>query len=106
VVFEDVSDAPGAARSEPPTGGPRCDISTRRQEAPVRRGAVGEPLRVDRIKVPSGERTIWKQLAPPDLAGVVSPGKGGYFAITADGRSYAYSYERALSTLYLVDGLQ
>ena len=63
-------------------------------------------LRIDRIQVPSGERTIWKLLAPPDPAGVSSPGDGGFFAITADGRSYAYSYERALSTLYLVDGLK
>ena len=63
-------------------------------------------LRIDRIHMPTGARTIWKQLAPPDLAGVSSPGVGGFFAVTADGRSYAYSYERELSTLYLIDGLK
>jgi predicted Ser/Thr protein kinase len=63
-------------------------------------------LRIDRIQVPSGERTTWKQLAPADLAGVSAPGRGGTFSISADGRSYAYSYERRLSTLYLVEGLK
>jgi serine/threonine protein kinase len=63
-------------------------------------------LRIDRVQVPSGERTTWKQLAPADVAGISSPGKTGTFAVSADGRSYAYSYERTLSTLYLVEGLK
>ena len=63
-------------------------------------------LRIDRVEIPSGKRTPWKQLAPLDLAGVDTPGRGGFFAVTPDGRTYAYSYERSLSTLYLVDGLR
>lgn len=63
-------------------------------------------LRIDRVEIPSGKRTTWKQLAPIDLAGVENPGRGGFFAVTPDGRAYAYSYERSLSTLYLVQGLR
>jgi eukaryotic-like serine/threonine-protein kinase len=63
-------------------------------------------LRIDRIKLPSGTRTLWKSITPSDLSGVESPGRGGYFAITPDARIYAYSYSRRLSTLYMVEGLR
>ena len=63
-------------------------------------------LRIDRVQVPSGARTFWKRIGPSDLAGVNSPGAGGFFALTPDGRTYAYSYARTLSTLYMVEGLR
>jgi hypothetical protein len=63
-------------------------------------------LRIDRVEIPGGRRTRWKSITPVDLAGVSSPATGGFFAITPDGQTYVYSYERALSTLYLVDGLK
>jgi hypothetical protein len=61
------------------------------------------PIPVYRIDVESGRRELWKELSPSDPAGV----EGGYGVVIArDGRSYAYDFDRALSTLYLVKGLR
>jgi len=59
--------------------------------------------RVHRIDLDSGRRELWKELMPADPAGV-----GGIPTVflSADGRSYAYSYGGALSQLYLVEGLK
>ena len=60
------------------------------------------PVHVDRIDLSSGTRIFWKEIMPSDPAGVttlyavhVCPERGWYF----------YSYWRALSDLYVVDGL-
>jgi hypothetical protein len=61
------------------------------------------PARVFRLDVTSGKREPWKDLTPPDPAGisnVASP------AIAADGKTYAYSYNRILSDLFLAEGLK
>ena len=61
------------------------------------------PISVYRIDVESGRRELWKELSPSDPAGV----EGGYGVVVArDGRSYAYDFDRALSTLYLVKGVR
>jgi Tol biopolymer transport system component len=62
------------------------------------------PARVVRIDVATGRRERWKDLAPPELAGMiyVQP-----VHVTPDGRSYVYGYVRsATSDLYLVEGLK
>jgi eukaryotic-like serine/threonine-protein kinase len=56
-----------------------------------------------RIDVPTGNRQLVRTMAPPDSAGLQGIES---FRITPDGKSYAYSYNRALSTLYLVDGVK
>ena len=43
-------------------------------------------LRVDRVQIPSGVRTLWKRIEPSDLAGISFPGQGGSFVITPDAR--------------------
>jgi hypothetical protein len=65
-----------------------------------REGAL--PMAVLRMDVASGRKEPWKELAPPDRAGVVwmSP------LVTADGAAYVYTYHRVLSDLYLVQGLK
>ena len=64
---------------------------------------LGEiPVRVERIDVETGRRTLWKELAPPDTAGVAVRA----VAMTPDGRSYAYSCQQYLTTLYLVENLE
>jgi hypothetical protein len=63
-------------------------------------------LRIDRVNIPSGARIPWKSLGPADLSGVEAPGSGGFFAMTPDAGTYAYSFSRRLSTLYMVDGLR
>jgi serine/threonine protein kinase len=61
----------------------------------------GVPARVSRLDLSTGERTLWKELIPPDPTGIarISP-----VLITPDANSYAYTYGRFLSTLYVVSG--
>jgi Tol biopolymer transport system component len=61
------------------------------------------PAKVFRIDVATGKRSLWKQIVPADPAGFVEVTR---LRATPDGRSYAYTYFRVLSTLYLVDGLR
>ena len=58
---------------------------------------------LNRINLKTGVRTMWKVLAPGDPAGVVELFN---IRISADERSYAYSYTRQLGELYLVEGLR
>jgi hypothetical protein len=61
------------------------------------------PAVVYRIELSTGRRQLWKELNPPDPAGINfirAP------HISADGKAYAYNYSRVLSDLYVVDGLK
>jgi serine/threonine protein kinase/Tol biopolymer transport system component len=63
---------------------------------------MGElPTRVERVDVESGRATLWKELAPPDTAGVSVRA----LAMTPDAAHYAYSCQQYLNTLYLVEGV-
>jgi WD40-like Beta Propeller Repeat len=59
--------------------------------------------RIDRYDLMTGRQTLWKHLRPADPTGVTTVQMG---PITPDGRSYAYSFMRVLSDLYLVEGLR
>jgi len=61
------------------------------------------PAKVYRLNLNNGQRTLWKQLMPPDPAGVEYVGP---ILPTPDGRAYVYGYRRMLSDLYVVDGLK
>ncbi|MGA9885068.1 MAG: protein kinase [Candidatus Acidiferrales bacterium] len=56
-----------------------------------------------RLDLSTGKRLLIGTLAPPDTAGLAGIES---LRITADGQTYAYSYNRALSALYLVKGLK
>ena len=98
-----------------PLGGgqPKAIPGISGSETPVRWSADGRmlfvyrrgelPAHVDELDVASGRREPWKELMPADPAGIID-----IIAIrpTPDGRSYAYSYARVLSNLFLVDGLR
>jgi hypothetical protein len=58
------------------------------------------PLQVERL-LPNGQRLPWKVIAPPDRGWQTHL----FLAVSADGSSYAYSYTRWLSDLFLGDGL-
>ncbi|HEU5251115.1 MAG TPA: protein kinase [Thermoanaerobaculia bacterium] len=60
------------------------------------------PLRVEKVDVKTGRRTLWKEIRPPDPSGVEQVGP---VQITPDETSYVYSYRRALDHLYLATGL-
>jgi dipeptidyl aminopeptidase/acylaminoacyl peptidase len=62
-----------------------------------RRGEI--PACVHRLELATGRRRPWKCLTPHDPAGVRSITD---VRITPDGTSYAYSYRRVLSELYLI----
>jgi Tol biopolymer transport system component/predicted Ser/Thr protein kinase len=61
------------------------------------------PLRIEKVDVKSGRRTLWKEIRPPDPSGVEQVGPA---QITPDETSYVYSYRRALDELYLATGLR
>ena len=61
------------------------------------------PARIFLLDIHTGNRELWKELTPPDPAGIsnVAPP-----AIAADGKTYAYAYNRILSDLFLAEGLK
>jgi hypothetical protein len=69
----------------------------------VAKGGPVLPLRIDRLELPSGKRTFWKEITPADPTGVTEI-NGVH--LTPDGKGYCYNYMRALSRLYLVEGLR
>jgi hypothetical protein len=61
----------------------------------------GPPTRIYRYEMPDGPRQFWRELPLSDGAGVrLSAGT----QITPDGRTFAYTFGRFLSDLYLVEG--
>jgi serine/threonine protein kinase/Tol biopolymer transport system component len=60
------------------------------------------PSKIYRLNVRTGNRVLWKELPTPDLAGF------DFYSLllTPDGKSYFYTYDRELSTLFLVDGMK
>jgi len=59
-------------------------------------------LQIDRLDVGTGRKQLWKELKTPDAVGV----QIGQAVMTPDGDSYAYSFQRDISTLYLAQGLK
>ncbi len=61
------------------------------------------PLRVEIVDFKTGQRTLWKELRPPDPSGVEQVGP---IVMAPDESSYVYSYRRLLEDLYLATGLR
>jgi hypothetical protein len=59
------------------------------------------PLRVDRVDIATGKRTAFAEFSPAERAGLLT-----FLSVSlADNlESYAYVYQRYISTLYLVEG--
>ncbi len=68
----------------------------------VQRG-VTIPARIDRFDFATRRFETWKEIVPSDVAGIV---RISSVFISPDGTFYAYAYSRALSNLYLVEGLR
>ena len=60
------------------------------------------PTRVYRLDLRTGQKDLFKELMPSDRTGLIDI---GFILLSAQTRSYVYSYRRILSTLYLVEGL-
>jgi serine/threonine protein kinase/Tol biopolymer transport system component len=94
-------------------GEPRVVPGTTRTDVPIRwstdslgifvQHGTTLPNRIERIDITSGARHLQMELTPPDPAGVLVIGP---VHMTADGRSYVYSYRRVLDDLYVVEGLR
>ena len=64
-------------------------------------------LRIHRLDLSTGDRVFWKELVPPDPTVLTDIGSDpGQVRITADGRSYAYTYWTFEGELYLAQGLK
>jgi eukaryotic-like serine/threonine-protein kinase len=59
-------------------------------------------LKINRMDVATGRKELWKELRAPDPVGVQIL----QLVMTPDGNSYAYSFQRDISTLYLAEGLR
>jgi Tol biopolymer transport system component len=68
----------------------------------LRRGR-GIPARIVQFDLSTGKEELRMEIVPADPTGIVAL-LG--VRVTRDGRSYAYSYGRVLSDLYLVEGLK
>jgi hypothetical protein len=61
------------------------------------------PVKVFRINLTTGRRELWKELMPPDPAGLLyirAP------SLTPDARGYGYTYFRVLSQVYLIENVK
>ena len=54
------------------------------------------------LDLKTGLRQAWTTLVPPDIAGVLY----GNIVMTPDGKTSVYRYRRAMTTLYLAEGLK
>jgi eukaryotic-like serine/threonine-protein kinase len=63
----------------------------------------GIPAKILRVSLDTSRREEIRQITPPDPAGVLTVMA---MRFSADGKSYAYSYFRVLSDLWVVDGLK
>jgi len=61
------------------------------------------PARIFRIDVATGRRELWKTIMPVDRAGLITIDN---FVMTPDARAYAYSFQRILTNLEIVEGLR
>ena len=63
----------------------------------------GEGTAIYSVDVKTGEETLIHEIEPVDPAGIDD---FGFALVSADGRAYAYTVHRTLSTLFLVEGLK
>jgi hypothetical protein len=63
-------------------------------------GAGGMVFQLDPL---TGRRDAWANLQPRDPTGIMSL-NSGTLVTTPDGQAYGYSWHRAMSDLYLVEG--
>ena len=90
-------DVPGLTSQDVPVGWIHEGLLVMRLDDPASR--LGEIYKVD---VNTGRQSAWKNILPRDPAGLMAL-QG--FRVTPDGQSHAYVWSRALSDLYLANGL-
>ncbi|HEV2689043.1 MAG TPA: protein kinase [Bryobacteraceae bacterium] len=68
----------------------------------LRKSEEPSVMKISRLDVATGRKEPWKELKTPDPVGVQII----QVVLTPDGNSYAYSFQRDISTLYLAEGLK
>ena len=58
-------------------------------------------LSIFRVEVSTGKKELWREFKPPEPGEIFF----GPVALSADGKSYAFSFQRDLAVLYLATGL-
>jgi len=58
-------------------------------------------LSIFRVEVSTGKKELWREFKPPEPGAIFF----GPVALSADGKSYAFSFQRDLAVLYLATGL-
>jgi eukaryotic-like serine/threonine-protein kinase len=103
------------AKIYPVDGGPARPVSgTEANEVPIQWSADGKslyllrrgelPARIQRLDLATGRKQPWKELMPTDRAGLI---RVQSVFVTPDGKAYAYTAGRVLSSdLYLASGLK
>jgi len=61
------------------------------------------PLRVFQVDLDAGRRSLWKEIAPADRAGVITINA---VQVAPDGKTYAYGLSRQLDSLYVAEGIK
>ena len=61
------------------------------------------PGRIHRVDLDTGERTLWRDLTPPDPTGIYRVGR---MRMSADLTAYAYTYYMQLVDLHVIEGLK
>jgi dipeptidyl aminopeptidase/acylaminoacyl peptidase len=61
------------------------------------------PARIERVNLDTGERTLWRELTPPDPTGIYRVGR---MRASRDLSAYAYTYYMQLVDLHVVAGLR
>jgi eukaryotic-like serine/threonine-protein kinase len=64
---------------------------------------IGNTTEIFQLELATGRRTLVKEIAPSDAAGVFGAPDVRF---ASDYQSYAYTYDRTVSELYIVDGLR
>src|SRR5205814_9057646 len=93
-------------------GAPDRVRGVEKREVPIRWSADGRsifvfrrgelPGRIVRVDLASARREVVSELVPADPTGILSV---SHPQITPDGRAWVYTYNRTVSTLYVVTGL-
>jgi Tol biopolymer transport system component len=65
-------------------------------------GTTNVPHRVFRIDLSTGQRSLWKEVRPSQVAGI----RMSQVSVTPDGRSILHMYSRLLANLYVADGIR
>ncbi len=98
-LFVLAPDGSGAAPLSATQSGDRLVQWSQDGRALYVRGAADDTIDIDRVDLATGRRTPWKRIVPRDRVGLIGVDVQAV-CMTRDGKSYAYTYWKALNDLY------